>query len=225
MKARICARAKRALLFLSLVTSASMAVAGGSSPCDEIAKEVSAAVTKDPAKVLMIVEDALVINETCACEVVKAAILAANADKSTVQQIVQTALAVAPKMSAVINECANAVSPGSTDSLATASTEPTSGGKGAREVLPPTPPADTESSDFGSGWATNIRGIYLIQPAAGGFVSTDTSGEDDHSEKKSKDGKSSKNDDDANDDDDTSNRANSRRTRNLVALSPAKAVP
>ena len=225
MKARISARAKGALLFLSLVTSASLAVAGGSSPCDNIAKDVSTAVAKDPAKVLMIVEDALVINENCACEVVKAAIVAANADKSTVQQIVQTALAVAPKMAAVINECANAAAAGSIDSLAAASAEPTSGGKGAREVLPPTPPADTESSDFGSGWATNIRGVYLIQPAAGGFVSTGTGGEDDHSDGESKDSKSSKKDDDANDNDDTSNRANSRRTRNLVALSPAKAVP
>ena len=222
MKAQISAHATGALLFFSLVTANPLAMAGGSSACDDIAKDVSEAVSKDPAKVLMIVEDALVINETCACEVVKAAILGANADKATVQQIVQTALAVAPKMSAVISECANAVSPGSADSLAaTVAAEETSGGKGAKNVLPPSQSAETEGSDFGAAWATNIRGIYLVQPAAAGFVTTTGDSEDDQGDGK----KSGKGGDGADDDDDTSNRANSRRTRNLVALSPAKAVP
>lgn len=225
MKARISAHATGALLFLSLAHSAPLAHAGGSSPCDGIARDVTAAVTKDPGKVLMIVEDALVINETCACEVVKAAIVASKADKSTVQQIVQTALAVAPKMSAVIAECAEAAAPGTGVELAAEQT--TKGdAKNAANVLPPPAEPPTEASDFGEASATNIRGVYLIQPAAAGFVVANTGDDDgdDHTDGGKKTGKNQ--DDDTNDDDDAPvNRANSRRTRNLVALSPAKAVP
>jgi len=45
----------------------------------------------------MIVEDALVINESCACEIVKAAITAAKADAPMVKRIVQAAVAVSPE--------------------------------------------------------------------------------------------------------------------------------
>jgi hypothetical protein len=44
--------------------------------CSKIAQDVAESVTKEPSKVLMIVEDALVINESCACEIIKAAIQA-----------------------------------------------------------------------------------------------------------------------------------------------------
>lgn len=174
----------------------------------------------------MIVEDALVINETCACEVVKAAVLASKADKAMVQQIVQTALAVAPKMSAVIAECAEAAAPGS--GVEVASAQSTKGdAKNAANVLPaPAEPQAEGGSDFGEAWATNIRGVYLVQPAAAGFIVADTGDDngDDHKGGGKKTGNNK--DDDANDTDDNPvDRANSRRTRNLVALSPAHAVP
>jgi hypothetical protein len=202
-----------------------MASAGPRTACDKIAEDVREAVSKDPAKVLMIVEDALVINETCACEIIKTAIMAANADEAMVVQIVQTALAVAPKMSAVIAECATAAAPAAGPAIAAlgaggesttvVAESPTGGGKGVVAVAPVTPPVDVP--DFSNAWSTNIRGVYLVQPAAAGFItqvvqvsSSDKAG-DRHGEEE--------------DEEETVNRANSRRTRNLVPLSPTNAQP
>jgi hypothetical protein len=157
-------------------------------PCDKIAGDVRTAVAKDPSKVLMVVEDALVINESCACEIVKAAILASSADAALTKQIVETAVAVAPKMTAVVQECA-----ASTQSAETvAAAEPTDSGKSVVSGKSPVsgksgagtgldengnpftvqPPKDGSGSDedFSQGGRIDIRGVYLSQPAAGGFI-------------------------------------------------------
>jgi hypothetical protein len=141
------------------------------SKCDKISHDVRESVTKDPSKVLMIVEDALVINESCACEIVKAAITASKADKPMVKQIVQTAVAVAPKMAPVIIDCANTLSPGA---VITEDAPPTvartMGGKESKNVNPePVVPPKDQESDF-SGSATGVRGVYLMAPAAGGLI-------------------------------------------------------
>ena len=81
------------------------------SNCSEIANDVRVAVEKDPTKVLMVVEDALVINEGCAANIVKAAITASKADIKLAGEITQTAVSVAHKMAAVINEAATTVIP------------------------------------------------------------------------------------------------------------------
>ncbi|MBN8418326.1 MAG: hypothetical protein J0L73_05380 [Verrucomicrobia bacterium] len=80
--------------------------------CTEISNDVRVAVEKDPSKVLMVVEDALVINEGCAADIVKTAIIASKADPALAAQIVQTGVAVAPKMAGVINDAAVSVVPG-----------------------------------------------------------------------------------------------------------------
>ncbi len=99
-----------ACLFVLVFTTISSAQTA--SNCSEISNDVTAAVSKDPSKVLMVVEDALVINEGCASDIVKAAIVASKADASLANQIVQTAVSVAPKMATVINDAANSVVPG-----------------------------------------------------------------------------------------------------------------
>ena len=172
MKILFRAHTVGALVFLGFASMVSLAKAGAPSTCDQISTDVREAVGKDPSKVLMIVEDALVINESCACEIIKAAIMASSADAAMVHQIVQTALAVAPKMAAVIAECAAAAAPGSGEAVAALA-----GGK----VAPSVPVA--EGTNFSNAWATNIRGVYLIQPAAAGFItqvadSDDTDEED-----------------------------------------------
>lgn len=222
MKALFRAPTVVALGILGLASMVPMANAGPKTACDKISADVREAISKDPAKVLMIVEDALVINENCACEIIKAAIMATSTDEASVMQIVQTALAVAPKMSAIIAECATAAAPGAGPAIAALGTggenktavaeTPTGGGKGVvAAVSPPVAPVDVP--DFSNAWATNIRGVYLVQPAAAGFItqvvevtSSDKSG-DNHGEEE------------------TVNRANSRRTRNLVPLSPTNAQP
>lgn len=151
-----------------ILASTGGALADSKPQCDTIAKDVQASVTKEPTKVLMIVEDALVINESCACEIVKTAIVASHADAAMIKQIVQTALAVAPKMAPIIMECSGSTAvEGRTETVAKATS-----GKDAKNVLPEpvVPPKDASDSDFSSA-PHDIRGVYLMQPAfGGGFV-------------------------------------------------------
>lgn len=144
-----------------------------SGSCQGIVDDVTAAVTKEPGKVLMIVEDALVINEGCACEIVKAAITASQADATLVNQIVQTAISVSPKQSGVIMDCATAISP---NAVATSDmTAATSSGKDVKNPLPVEPAPAPEEEEF-KPIPSSIRGIYLMQPPAGGFLPTDPNG-------------------------------------------------
>lgn len=145
------------------------AILAQSSACDDIAKDVSAAIQKDPSKALMIVEDALVINESCACEIIKAAIISTQADSALVNQIVQTGIAVAPKMSGVIMDCATSVSPGSiTNVAAVNSVDPTTSAKNPDKNPLPVAPVEEEFIP-----SPSIRGVYLIQPPASGFIPCD----------------------------------------------------
>jgi len=100
------------LACLSTLTFAVVSNAQSSNACSEISNDVSVAVSKDSSKVLMVVEDALVINEGCAANIVRAAIVASKADPALAAQIVQTAVAVAPKMASVIHEAAGTLVPG-----------------------------------------------------------------------------------------------------------------
>lgn len=160
-----------ALSFACLTLTVPALQAQSGSACDDIARDVAAAIQKDPSKTLMIVEDALVINESCACEIVRAAIAAAQADSAMVNQIVQTGIAVAPKMSGVIMDCASAASPDSniTNSAAQqASYDPTTSAKNPDKNPLPVAPVEEEFIPTPS-----IRGVYLIQPPASGFVPYD----------------------------------------------------
>lgn len=153
------------LMAISLTSSAS-----GNS-CADITRDVTAAVTNDPSKVLMIVEDALVINESCAGDIVKAAILASKADASLANQIIQTAISVAPKMASVITDSATSVSPAAASAVAVvdpALTMPVISGKNPeKNPLPITPEPVFEPM------LPSIRGVYLIQPPASGIVPGD----------------------------------------------------
>jgi len=154
----------RTLICVAMILSSS-AIIVAAAPCDDIARDVASAVTKEPGKVLMIVEDALVINESCACEIIRAAIIAANADATQVNQIVQTAISVAPKMSGVIMDCATSASPGT--AITSQVTTTSSSGKDVKNPVPVvTPAVEEEFNPIPS----SIRGVYLMQPPAGGFL-------------------------------------------------------
>lgn len=156
------------MALFAVVLAAHSALAQAPGNCSEIANDVSVAVGKDPSKVLMVVEDALVINETCAGEIVKAAIVASKADPAMANQIVQTAVSVAPKMTVAINEAASSVVPGM---VAAAPVNP--------EVVQPVvideknpgkspvvPVETVVEEDFFM--PSTIRGVFLIQPPASG---------------------------------------------------------
>ncbi|MBV6501598.1 MAG: hypothetical protein CJBNEKGG_04113 [Prosthecobacter sp.] len=159
----------RSIASASVLWSCALALplSGLAGECDDITRDVAAAVSKEPGKVLMIIEDALVINESCACEIIKAAITAANADATLVGQIVQTGISVAPKMAGVITDCAAEISPSAAASVVPPVVE---SGKQVKNPLPVSPAPEEE--DF-SPVPSSIRGIYLMQPPAGGFLPRD----------------------------------------------------
>ncbi|MCB1275185.1 hypothetical protein [Prosthecobacter sp.] len=123
------------------------------------------AVEKDPSKVLMVVEDALVINEGCAADIVTAAITASKADSALAGQIVQTAVSVAPKMAGVINDAANTLVPGlAAVAPAPEIVRPVTVAEKNPGKNPVVPPAKEEIFFVPS----TIRGVFLIQPPASG---------------------------------------------------------
>lgn len=147
----------------------SLASAQATASCSDIANDVSTAVSKDPSKVLMVVEDALVINEGCASDIVKAAILSSKADAALAGQIVQTAVSVAPKMAGVINDAASSVVPGL--AVASPAVDPSVGPVTVAEKNPgknPVVPASPSVSGPSFFIPSSIRGVFLIQPPASG---------------------------------------------------------
>lgn len=79
--------------------------------CNKVSESVTKLVTAKPDNVLAIVERQTGANPTCACEVVKAAIVATEANGKLVSQIVATAIEAAPDKMSVITSCAIAVAP------------------------------------------------------------------------------------------------------------------
>lgn len=128
-------------------------------PCDKVAADVRAAIEANPSKVLVIVEDAMVASESCACEIVKTALVASKANADLARQIVLTATNVAPNLTQLIAECARGVIAASGTAGKT--------GKEVKDVLDIQPV--NSGPDFKAAPA-DIRGVYLIQPSAGGII-------------------------------------------------------
>lgn len=91
---------------LALLTPQAPAQAVKSKPvttgCEVLCAELFAAIRANPEKLVMRLEEALVIHEACAGEIVTAAIDAVNAEPAQVRKIVETAMDVAPGRSALI---------------------------------------------------------------------------------------------------------------------------
>ena len=175
--------------------SFNLAQAADNNHCDDVAREVKRRVESDASQVLIVVEDLMIKNEKCACEVIKTAITTSSADALLVKQIVFTAVAAAPGMASSISECAMAVKPDASKEIAEGlqsalgmniadnNTGDRSGkagydlsgkagydfSKDAKIPLPVVP--SNPPDDFGYA-PVDIRGVYLIQPvSAGRFIS------------------------------------------------------
>ena len=79
--------------------------------CVKASDAVKAAVIADSNNVLEIVATQVAANESCACEIVKAAIVASDADKKTVALIMDAAILEAPDQLRIIAQCAIAIAP------------------------------------------------------------------------------------------------------------------
>ncbi|MCX6850496.1 MAG: hypothetical protein NTY98_16370 [Verrucomicrobia bacterium] len=118
----------------------------------------------------MVVEDALVINEGCAADIVKTAIIASKADPTLAAQIVKTGISVAPKMAGVINDAASSIVPGlAATAPATDIERPiTVSGKNPKNpiVVDKNPVVPTSEPDFYI--PSSIRGVFLLMPPVSG---------------------------------------------------------
>ena len=152
------------------VLAVSGAAGQSASNCTEISNDVRVAVEKDPSKVLMVVEDALVINEGCAADIVKTAIIASKADAALAGQIVQTGVSVAPKMAGVINDAASSIVPGlAVAAPATDIERPimmASGKNPKNPVVIDKNPVVPATEDFYI--PSSIRGVFLLMPPISG---------------------------------------------------------
>jgi hypothetical protein len=104
---------KRTLNYLTLVAmlaGAPLALAAESS-CFDRSVAVTKMVTAMPDKVLEIVEREVASTPLCSCEIVKAAIVATEAERELVAQIVAAAIEAAPEKMRIIAQCAIAVAP------------------------------------------------------------------------------------------------------------------
>ena len=104
---------KRTLKYVALAlvfSGAPVAMAEGSD-CYDLSVTVTKAVSSAPDNVLQIVARQVASNPGCACEVVKAAIVATEADRALVGQIVATAIEAAPEKMRIVAQCAIAVAP------------------------------------------------------------------------------------------------------------------
>jgi hypothetical protein len=150
---------KTVVMSVCLIGAGGFAMAGEGENCVAVAKRVAERIGEDSTRVLLTVEDAVIANEACACEIVKAAILASKADGELVRQIVFTAASAAPAQTALIAECALSVAPEAASEIR-AALESLISSKSTGNVVPAAVPAS-------EGFRASPAGIFMVQPAAG----------------------------------------------------------
>lgn len=79
--------------------------------CAKISSSIKAEVAENQSLVLQIVDRAVRENPSCACEIVKASIVASNADHKLIASIVEVVATAAPEQMRIAAQCAVAVAP------------------------------------------------------------------------------------------------------------------
>ena len=83
------------------------------SPCEDLCVNLIAAIQRQPAALEMRLEDALVMQESCAADIVVSAMCAVQAEPDQVRIILQTALKIAPQRSAAVRQAMASYKPAS----------------------------------------------------------------------------------------------------------------
>jgi hypothetical protein len=81
------------------------------SDCNSVALSAEQRIRLDISKVLEVVESEVTANPSCACEIVKTAIKASEADVAMVVSIVETSINAAPDSMRIVSQCAIAAMP------------------------------------------------------------------------------------------------------------------
>lgn len=147
------ARLAAPLAFCSFLILSSPASAGGGKAavdeCVAVGRNVAAAIKKNPSGLLPIVRKSLTDNADCTCEIVRAAILAADSDPDLIKEIVIVALNTVETRAAEIAECAVLAAPDSAEVVKSALQSVLGDG------LPPS-----------IGDPNSVQGIFLVPPEA-----------------------------------------------------------
>ena len=106
----------KALIAVASIASASNLFAE-SAKCLDLANSVKIVVAEDRSNVLAHVASFIGESESCACEIVKAAIVASDASAQLVGDITETAILTAPSKMRIIGQCAVAVAPDAFDEV------------------------------------------------------------------------------------------------------------
>lgn len=75
--------------------------------CEALCGELFASIRAEPDKMVMRLEEALIINEACAGEIVTAAIDAVNSEPAMIRKIVDTAMYIAPRRASAVTAAVN----------------------------------------------------------------------------------------------------------------------
>jgi hypothetical protein len=174
----------------SLFTGISHVAAAEKVKCTEVIAKLEAEIAKEPSRVLLAVEDALLANDSCSCDVIKTAIAVSKADAKLVGEIVSAAINAVPSTASTIGECALSAAPGAgkeikqamKDALgqgdgAGSGKEPIASGKepiasgkapiaSGKEIVTAPPATVDPGSDYGLG-PVGVAGIYFSAPAGG----------------------------------------------------------
>lgn len=161
---------KKSSLAIVLSALAVSTAVAADKECPTVSTTVKTEVSAKPQDVLTVVAAQIAANPTCACEIVKAAIEAAKADKDLVGQIVFTAVTSAPAEATTIAECAVAASPEASENIKTALQRAMYDGKNSVAKNPKGPVGGEvidDTADFGLS-PVAIGGVYLIYPSSSG---------------------------------------------------------
>lgn len=102
---------KNTIALLAALLTSSTAFAAENAACPTVEETAKTEISKAPENVLELVAKLVAQNEACAGEVVKAAIIATDANNELVGQIVEAAATAAPKMASQIASYAFAIAP------------------------------------------------------------------------------------------------------------------
>jgi hypothetical protein len=132
-----------------ITTALGMVAASAETDCVALSQAVNFEVAAEKARVLEIVTKHVAAAPECACEVVKTAIKASNANKQAVAAIVEAAIISAPAQMRVITQCAIATAPdAASDIQAVLSKIDPNGGETAHTSKSGKAPAEVAEESF-----------------------------------------------------------------------------
>lgn len=145
--------------------------------CEPIFLKVQTAISAEPDKVLLFVEENIRVQQECVCEIIKAAVQASKANEDLTKQIMLTALNAAPEKAKAIEVCIAAITAERAkvtksgkdveDVVAQSGKDVQDVVSSGKDVVIAEPPALVATDDYRV-IPPDIRGVYLIQPSAGG---------------------------------------------------------